>query len=58
MWLVMEVKSTAVKINIAWEPGMLGPRIKENCRWSNRDGKSEIQHFWNQWTKMKWKGQI
>ena len=25
MWLVMEVKSDAVKSNIAWEPGMLGP---------------------------------
>ena len=25
MWLVMEVNSDAVKTNIAWEPGMLGP---------------------------------
>ena len=25
MWLVMEVKSDAVKNNIALEPGMLGP---------------------------------
>ena len=25
MWLVMEVKSNAVKNNIAQEPGMLGP---------------------------------
>ena len=24
----MEVKSKAIKNNIAWEPGMLGPRIK------------------------------
>ena len=28
MWLVMEAKSDAVKNNIAWEPGMLGPWIK------------------------------
>ena len=27
-WLVMEVKSDAVKSNIAEEPGMLGPWIK------------------------------
>ena len=25
VWLVMEVKSNAVKNNIAWEHGMLGP---------------------------------
>ena len=30
MWLVMEVKSNAVKSNIAYEPGMLGPWTKEN----------------------------
>ena len=30
MWLVMEVKSNAVKSNIAQEPGMLGPWIKVN----------------------------
>ena len=30
MWLVMEVKSDAVKSNIAKEPGMLGPWIKAN----------------------------
>ena len=30
MWLVMEVKSDAVKDNIAQEPGMLGPWIKVN----------------------------
>ena len=29
-WLVMEVKSDAVKNNIAQEPGMLGPWIEVN----------------------------
>ena len=32
MWLVMEVKSDAVKNNIAQEPGMLGPWIKVNWK--------------------------
>ena len=36
MSLVMEVKSNAAKNNIAKEPGMLGPRIKENSKWSVR----------------------
>ena len=30
MWLVVEVKSDAIKSNIALEPGMLGPWIKPN----------------------------
>ena len=41
----MEVNFDAVKSNIAQEPGMLGPfrkiGIKENWKWSNREGKSE-----------------
>ena len=36
-----EIKSDAIKSNIAQEPGMLGPQIKVNWNWSNRDGKSE-----------------
>ena len=36
MWLVMEVKSDGIKRNSAQEPGMLGPWIKINWRWSNR----------------------
>ena len=32
MWLVMEVKSDAVKSNIASEPEMLGPWIKANWK--------------------------
>ena len=34
--LVMELKSEAVKNSIAEEPGMLGPWIKVNWRWSSR----------------------
>ena len=33
--LVMEVKSNAIKNNIALEPVMLGPLIKVNWKWSN-----------------------
>ena len=32
----MEVKSDAIKNSIAQEPGMLGPLIKVNWKWSNR----------------------
>ena len=32
----MEVNYDAVKNNIAKEPGMLGPQIKVNWKWSNR----------------------
>ena len=53
---MMEVKSDAIKSNIAQEPEMLGPRMKVNWKWSNRDGKSEHQHFRNQGTKMDWNG--
>ena len=56
MWLVMEVKSDAVKRNTAEEPGMLGPWIKQIGSGHTGDGKSEHQHFRNQWTKMDWNG--
>ena len=37
MWkLVMEVKSNAIKNNIAWEPEMLGSWIEVNWKRSNR----------------------
>ena len=36
MGLVIEASSDAVQSNIAQEPGMLGPRIKANWKWSNR----------------------
>ena len=42
MWLVMEARSDAVKSSIAQEPGMLGPLIKANWKWSNRR--------WQEWT--------
>ena len=34
--LLMEVKSDAVKNNIAYQPGKLGPSIKVSWNWSNR----------------------
>ena len=44
--MVTEARSDAVKSNIAWEPGMLGPwQIR---RGQTGDGKSEYQHFRNQ----------
>ena len=44
LWMrpLMEVKSDAVKSNIAKEPAMLGPWIKANWKWSNRR--------WQEWT--------
>ena len=33
---MMELKSDAIKNNTALEPGMLGPKIKVNWKWSNR----------------------
>ena len=36
IWLMIKVKSDAIKSNIAKELGMLGPRIKANLKWSNR----------------------
>ena len=35
-WLVVKVKSDAVKNNNAWQSGMLGPQIKVNRTWSSR----------------------
>ena len=52
MCLVVKVKSNAVKNNIAQESGMLGPWIKANWTDQARDGKSEHQHYRNQWAKM------
>ena len=56
MRLVMEVKSDAVKSDIAQEPGMLGPWIKANWSGQTGDGKSECRHSRNQQTKMDWSG--
>ena len=58
MWLVIEVKSSAVKSSIVQEPGMLGPWIKAKWKGQTGDGKSEHWHFRNQWTEMDWNGWI
>ena len=42
MWLVIEARSNALKSSIAQEPGMLGPWIKANWKWSNSR--------WQEWT--------
>ena len=42
IWLVTEARSDVVKSNIAWEPGMSGPWIKANWKWSNKR--------WQVWT--------
>ena len=34
--LVIEARFDAVESNIAYEPGMSGPQIKANWKWSNR----------------------
>ena len=52
----MEVKSDSVKRNSAQEPGMLGPWIKANWKWSTGDGKNEHQYFRNRGIKMDWNG--
>ena len=48
LWLVIEAKSNDIKCNIAWEPGMLGPWIKANWKWSNRRRQ--------EWIELKWTG--
>ena len=50
MCLVVKVKYNAVKNNTAQEPGMLGPWIKVNWKWSNSR--------WQEWilgiSELKW----
>ena len=51
MWLVMEVKSDAVKNNTAYEPGMLGPWIKVNSvQFSSVQSFSHVRLFATPWT--------
>ena len=45
MWLVIEARSNAIKSNIAYEPGMLGPWIKANWKWSNRRWQDWMSTF-------------
>ena len=54
MWLVMEVKLDAIKNYIAWEPGMLGPWIKANWKWSNGTARENIVILGI--SKLKWTG--
>ena len=42
IWWMMEVKSDAIKSNIAYEPRMFSPRMKANWKLSNRK--------WQEWT--------
>ena len=51
-------KSDAVKNNVVYESGMLGPWTKVNWKWQRGDGKSEYQHFRNQWTKRTGMGEF
>ena len=45
MWLVIEARSDAVKSNIALEPGMSGPWITANWKWSNRRWQEWMSTF-------------
>ena len=54
----MEVKSNAVKSNIAQEPGMLDHESRQIRSGQKRDGKSEHLHFRNQWNKWTGKGEL
>ena len=54
MWLVMEVNSNAVKSNTAQEPGILGPWIKANWKWSNKMARVNINILGI--SELKWTG--
>ena len=54
MWQVMEVKSDAVKNNIAYEPGLLGTWIKVNWKWSNVMARVNINILGI--SELKWTG--
>ena len=45
MWLVIEARSDAVKSSIAYEPGMSGPLIKANWKWSNKRWQEWMSTF-------------
>ena len=47
MCLVLKEKSDTIKNNIAQEPGMIGPQIKVNWKWSSRNEKTEHQYLRN-----------
>ena len=50
----MEVKSDAVKNNIAYEPGLLGAWIKVNWKWSNVMARVNIDILGV--SELKWTG--
>ena len=52
MWLVIEANSNAIKSNLAWEPGILGLRIKANWKCSNRRSDVDILGI----SELKWIG--
>ena len=52
IWLVIEARSDAVKSNTAQEPGMSGPWIKANRKWSNRRVNVDILGI----SELKWTG--
>ena len=52
MGLVIEARSDAVKSNIAYEPGMSGPWIKANWKWSNKRWQGWMSTF----SELKWTG--
>ena len=49
---MIEARSDAVKSNTAQEPGMLGPGIKVNWKWSNRRVNIDILGI----SELKWPG--
>ena len=49
---MIEAKSNAIKSNLAWEPGILGLRIKANWKCSNRRSDVDILGI----SELKWIG--
>ena len=56
MCLMVKIKSDAIKKNIAYKLEMLGPRIRVNWMWSNRNWQEWTST--SQWTKMDENRQI
>jgi hypothetical protein len=56
MWLVIEVKSNAIKNNIAYKPKGYIHELRQIGSGQTEDGKSEHRHFRNQQTKLDWNG--
>ena len=54
MWLVIEVRSDTVKSNIDYEPGMSGPWIEANWKWSNEMARVNVDILGI--SQLKWTG--